>query len=168
MCITFSPLGNFLNFLPGCQQQQASYFEEDVEEFHCITSRTMDYWNFHFAIGRKISLSTQHTPFVTWNPSLIFTFFPSCQINDKMWRKIITEINLDFNLKIEYSWCQFWKFYIRQIEITFENVRSKERAMRPRVKMSRANLISLFRLKCGPQKIEKVLLMVLQFELGSL
>ena len=43
MCITFSPLGNFLNFLPGCQQQQASYFEEDVEEFHCITSRTMDY-----------------------------------------------------------------------------------------------------------------------------
>ena len=38
-------------------------------------------------------------------------------------------------------------------EITFENVRSKERAMRPRVKMSRANLISLFRLKCGPQKI---------------
>ena len=55
-----------------------------------------------------------------------------------------------------------------QIEITFENVRSKERAKRPRVKMSRANLISLFRLKCGPQKIEKVLLMVLQFELGSL
>ena len=53
-----------------------------------------------------------------------------------------------------------------QIEITFENVRSKskERAKRPRVKMSRANLISVFRLKCGPQKIEKVLLMVLQFE----
>ena len=43
MCITFSPPGNFLNFLPGCQQQQASYFEEHVEEFHCITSRTMDY-----------------------------------------------------------------------------------------------------------------------------
>ena len=51
-----------------------------------------------------------------------------------------------------------------QIEITFENVRSKERAKRPRVKMSRANLISVFRLKCGPQKIEKVFLMVLQFE----